>query len=117
LPSFGLAPFLTGAGSHFKGYPVQSGVIILIVLTDGSFDPIIANFVRDLGHINSGFQSFDLAEKELTIFFQVSPIFQQVAGGFGDTDVIALEPDSHSLTDAVDEVILFDAVLSPARNQ
>ena len=80
---------------------------------DSIFYPVIAELISYFGEVNGGFQRFYLTEKELTLSFRVSPIFEQVAGGFGDTDIITLAPNGDALTDTVNKFILFDAVLSP----
>ena len=87
------------------------------MLPDRIFYPVIAELIGDFSEVYGGFQRFDLTKKELTVSFRVNPVFEQVACGFGDTDIVAITPDGDALTDTVDKLIFLNAVLCPTRIQ
>ena len=99
---------LAAASRHLESDAKKLWVGVFIKATDVVFNPGITVFVRHLCQIDSCFQGFDLAEKQLLFALWIRPIVEEKTGGFSDADMSAVAPLGYPLPNAVDEFIFFD---------
>ena len=104
---------LARTGGHLEGGAGQAGVGGIVGGPKLVLDPRVAVVFRDLGQIDSRFESFDLAEEQLLLTVGVGPVGQQAARGGRHADVAAFPPKRHAGADLVDEFVLLDPVLGP----
>ena len=104
---------LARAGRHLQGQAEQARVGEGVVLAQAVLDPGIAVLAGHFGDVDRRFQRLDLAEKKPQIAAGVCPVLQQTAGGGGNAQVAAPAPRGYPAPDAVDELVLLDAVLRP----
>jgi len=104
---------LAAAGGHFEGHAEEEWVGIVVGAAEVVFDPGVAVLAGDLGEVDGGFESLDLAEEEAALAGRVGPVGEEAAGDVGDVAMAALAPLADLGADAVDELVFLDAVLGP----
>ena len=104
---------LAAASGHLEGSAEQAGIGVFVRLSDLVVNPVVASTTSDFRDVYCRFERLDLAEEELALAVGLGPILQQPAGSLGNVLVAALTPAADTFADAVDEGVLFDAVLGP----
>jgi len=106
---------LAAACGHLERHPEQARVVPGTCITKGVRDPLVAVLASYLGGVDSGLDGFDLAEEQRPLALGVRPVVQEFAGGPRDAHMPAASPLLHPGPNAVDELVLLDAVGRPLR--
>jgi hypothetical protein len=73
----------------------------------------VAVLLGDLGDVDGCLQGFNLTEEELALAFRLGPILEELACRGRYAKVSPFAPQADALADAVDSLVLLDAVLRP----
>src|SRR5207245_4543882 len=92
-------------GGDLEGDAVERSVVIGVDPAQLILDPGHATAPRGLADKDGRLRRLDLAEEEPAVAIGVQPVVEQSAGGRADAPVASLAPESHLLTNAVDEHI------------
>ncbi len=104
---------LAAACGHLASQAIKERIGKFVGPAKFIFNPGVTVVLGHLSDVNDCLQGFYLAIEELWLALRSLPVFQQASSCLCNTQIPALPPLGDSGTNMIDELVFFEAVLSP----